>query len=198
MVFAGVFSIILIGPGTTCCDAVRRHSGFHHDFVSAECERSGGATDPKPMFLRPSLSQSREDSDCHEASEAACAARLEDRSHRSQHWWLTKKNIPGLVMTNIANWKITMFNGKIHYFYGHFPVRYVSHDQSVEKQHSSKGVQGPPISDLLFLMVPVGLPHRLGSPLLAEGAKTLAVKGQPLRMEPSFQFESRSLSLSDI
>ena len=22
--------------------------------------------------------------------------------------------------TNIANWKITIFNGKIHYFYGHF------------------------------------------------------------------------------
>jgi hypothetical protein len=25
-----------------------------------------------------------------------------------------------LVMTNIANWKITMSNGKTHYFYGHF------------------------------------------------------------------------------
>ena len=26
-----------------------------------------------------------------------------------------------LVMTNIANWKITIFYGKTHYFYGHFP-----------------------------------------------------------------------------
>ena len=25
-----------------------------------------------------------------------------------------------LVMINIANWKITIFNGKIHYFYGNF------------------------------------------------------------------------------
>ena len=28
-------------------------------------------------------------------------------------------------MTNIANWKITIFDGKIHYFCGHFPVHYV-------------------------------------------------------------------------
>ena len=26
-----------------------------------------------------------------------------------------------LVMTNIANWKITIFNGQIHYFNGDFP-----------------------------------------------------------------------------
>ena len=26
-----------------------------------------------------------------------------------------------LVMTNIANWKITIFNGKIHHFNGDFP-----------------------------------------------------------------------------
>ena len=28
-----------------------------------------------------------------------------------------------LWQSNIANWKITMFNGKIHYFYVHFPTR---------------------------------------------------------------------------
>ena len=37
-----------------------------------------------------------------------------------------------LVMTDIANWKITMFHGKIHYFYGHFPVRYVTNYQRVD------------------------------------------------------------------
>ena len=35
--------------------------------------------------------------------------------------WLTQVHFRyPLVMTSIANWKITIFNGKLHYFYGHF------------------------------------------------------------------------------
>ena len=30
-----------------------------------------------------------------------------------------------LWWTNILPWKITIFNGKIHYFYGHFPLLFV-------------------------------------------------------------------------
>ena len=31
-----------------------------------------------------------------------------------------QKNVYPLVICYIANWKITIFHGKIHYFYGHF------------------------------------------------------------------------------
>jgi hypothetical protein len=30
--------------------------------------------------------------------------------------------LPGLVNVNKKLWKITIFNGKIHYFYGHFSI----------------------------------------------------------------------------
>ena len=32
----------------------------------------------------------------------------------------TEKSIYPLVICNVTNWKITIFNGKTHYFYGHF------------------------------------------------------------------------------
>ena len=48
-------------------------------------------------------------------------------------WIISVQEYP-LVMTNIASWKITMFNGNIHYFYGHFPVRYVANYQRVNAQ----------------------------------------------------------------
>ena len=70
-----------------------------------------------------------------------------------------------------------------------------------QKQQSSKGSQSPPISDLHFLTWWYwGLPPtQVGVPMLSgtRGQKPWPwVKGQPLRMEPSFG--SRSLSLSDI
>ena len=39
-----------------------------------------------------------------------------------ESWWssaATNRGIPGLVNVDITNWKITIFNGKIHYFNGH-------------------------------------------------------------------------------
>ena len=41
------------------------------------------------------------------------------------HIWIT------LWWTNILPWKITIFNGKIHYFYGHFPWQNVSSPEGI-------------------------------------------------------------------
>ena len=44
---------------------------------------------------------------------------LSDQIWNDNLLWIT------LWWTNILPWKITIFNGKIHYFYGHFPLLFV-------------------------------------------------------------------------
>ena len=45
-----------------------------------------------------------------------------------------------LEMTHIANWKITMFNGQIHYFNGDFPVRYVNFPEGKKAGESEREI----------------------------------------------------------
>ena len=76
--------------------------------------------------------------------------------------WIWMNMVGTLWWTNILLWKITIFNGKIHYFYGHFQLQTVSSPEGT----SDLGTNGWWHCDLRgkaeFIGILEGLSHLVG------------------------------------
>ena len=70
----------------------------------------------------------------HETHDGSPSARLWQRP--SEKLWDVR--IYPLVNSHILPWKISIFHGKIHYFYGHFPWQNVNVHQRVAEQRETQ------------------------------------------------------------